>query len=313
MSNNAQIETLTPGQLDVSKDYVPLTLSRVLSDYVQLTKPRIVLMIVLTVIVAMVAVPGAQVTVWLSLHTMVGAALVAASASVLNQCIERDLDAVMPRTANRPLPSGRLTNFEATIFGMLLVVVGFAQLWYFATPASAVVSLVTWASYLFLYTPMKTRTWLNTAVGTIPGALPVMIGWTAAGGDFTDIHGWLLTLVVVVWQFPHFMAIAWLYKDQYELAGYKMITNVEPSGLVAAWHAIIGSIVLVPLSVLVLQPQTAVGWLIAILGSLLCVSQIMASFRFFKSRDRVTARSLLRNSLLYLPGILILVTIRSLL
>jgi heme o synthase len=178
MSNNAPIETFSSGQISVAKDYVPLTLSRVLSDYVQLTKPRIVLMIVLTVIVAMVAVPGSQVTFWLSMHTMIGAALVAASASVLNQCIERDLDSVMPRTANRPLPSGRLTTFEATIFGMILVIVGAAQLWYFATPASAVVSLVTWASYLFLYTPMKTRTWLNTAVGTIPGALPVMIGWT---------------------------------------------------------------------------------------------------------------------------------------
>ena len=282
-------------------------------DYLELTKPKIVLLELVTVAVAATLACDGLPDGWLLVQAMFGIGLVAASASVLNQCIERDLDAVMPRTANRPLPSGRLTNFEATIFGMLLVVVGFAQLWYFATPASAVVSLVTWASYLFLYTPMKTRTWLNTAVGTIPGALPVMIGWTAAGGGLTDIQGWLLTLVVVVWQFPHFMAIAWLYKDQYELAGYKMITNVEPSGLVAAWHAIIGSIALVPLSILVLQPQTPVSWLIALLGSLLCISQMMASIRFFKSRDRVTARSLLRHSLLYLPGILILVTIRSLL
>jgi protoheme IX farnesyltransferase len=311
MSNNAQADTINPTQVEVARALGPATLSRVLADYVQLTKPRIVLMIVLTVIVAMVAANRPAVSVWLAMHTMIGAALVAASASVLNQWFERELDATMPRTMNRPLPSGRLTAFEALVFGCVLVLIGALQLWYFANAQAAMMALITWVLYLCVYTPMKTRTWWNTAVGTVPGALPVMIGWTAAGGKLTDIEGWLLTLVVVVWQFPHFMAIAWLYLEQYDKAGYKMVTNIEPTGQLAAWHAVIGAIALIPLSVLVLQPQSIVGWGIAILGVVLCLGQVAASLRFMKSRDRQTARSLLRNSLLYLPGILILVTIRA--
>ena len=205
-------------------------------DYLVLAKPRITVMILLTVAVAMVFASrllGASVSplVWLS--AMIGTSMVAASASVLNQWYERDRDFLMPRTRNRPLPSGRLTMIEAKLFGWALFLVGALLIYLGANATAAAVAFVTWFIYCWIYTPMKAWSWWNTAVGTLPGALPVMIGWTAAGGSIASWEAWGLTSIVILWQFPHFMAIAWLYKDQYTQAGFRMLTREEPSGLAA--------------------------------------------------------------------------------
>jgi protoheme IX farnesyltransferase len=287
--------------------------STVWRDYFVLAKPRITLMILLTVGVAMVvACRKLEVTasplVWLS--ALVGTAMVAASASVLNQWYERDRDSMMQRTRKRPLPSGRLTTFEAFVFGCLLVIAGIVVLGLGANWLSASISGLTWFIYCWVYTPMKTKSWWNTAVGTLPGALPVMIGWTAVGGGVWDLSGWLLTSVVILWQFPHFMAIAWLYKDQYTQAGFRMLTREDPTGLAAAWHAVVPALALVPVSMWVMSPSTMASLFMAMLGAIIALSQVIPSIQFFRRRDDATARTLLRASLVYLPMILLLAVAR---
>ncbi len=259
----------------------------------------------------MVAFAHRELSPWIALHTMLGTAFIAASASVLNQWLEQDRDALMPRTSNRPLPSGRLTSFEAASFGWLLAAVGFAYLSMLTNFHATLVGLATWVAYVWIYTPMKLRTWWNTAVGTLPGALPVMIGWTAAGGDIDSIYGWVLTTVVILWQFPHFMSIAWLYREQYGRAGYRMLTNEEPTGVAAGWHAVIPALALVPVSVWAVWPTGPVTWILAAMAVASCWFQLTASFRFLRNRNEQTARKLLHSSLLYLPSIMLLVVIRS--
>ena len=304
-----EISTRTPPVGDVVMRWK----STAWRDYFALSKPRITLMILLTVAVAMVfASKFRSVTVspWVWFSALVGTSMVAASASVLNQWFERDRDSMMPRTQRRPLPTGRLTALEASVFGWLLVIFGTLLLGFGSNWTAASVGLTTWFVYCWIYTPMKTWSWWNTAVGTLPGALPAMIGWTAAGGGLWDINGWALTAVVILWQFPHFMAIAWLYRDQYTQAGFRMLTREEPTGIAAAWHAIVPSVCLIPLSMAVLYPNSPAGWVIAFLGALSAWSQLHCSIRFLLARNNDTARKLLRASLLYLPAIMILVVIR---
>ena len=287
-----------------------VTFKKVLADYMQLTKPRIMVMILLTVAVAVLAVPGST-SLWIFFHAMIGTGLVAASASVLNQWYEVDRDAQMMRTAKRPLPDGRLTSLEAMLFGWTLVLTGTLYLAIFTQWTTAVIGLVTWGLYVWVYTPMKCYSWWNTAVGTIPGALPVMMGWTAAGGDLDATYGWMLTSVLVLWQFPHFMAIAWLYREQYGQAGYKMLTNIEPTGLSAAWHAIIPAAALMPVVIYLMNPRTPLEWLLAILALAVCAVQLRASWNFLRQRTTQTARVLLRSSLIVLPAVMTMVVVRS--
>ena len=247
-------------------------------------------------------------TVWL--NTLIATGMIAGSASTLNQWFERDRDALMPRTQKRPLPSGRLTAFEAAAFGWILFVVGSLYLWLGANLEAMLCGLATWTIYCWVYTPMKTLSWWNTAVGTLPGALPVMIGWTAAGGSLWDLDGWGLTAIVVLWQFPHFMAIAWLYRDQYTQAGFRMLTKVEPTGIAAGWHAIVPACLLIPLSIAVLHPVSTTTWIVAVLGAIACLGQAAASLRFLNNRNNQTARKLLHSSLIYLPAIMLLVVVR---
>jgi heme o synthase len=283
------------------------------SDYMSLTKPRITLMILLTVGVAMLAakqINGTVVTWMVWLNTLIATGMIAGSASTLNQWFERERDALMPRTQKRPLPSGRLTSFEAAAFGWLLFIVGSLYLWLGANAEAMLCGVATWAIYCWVYTPMKTVSWWNTAVGTLPGALPVMIGWTAAGGSLFDADGWALTAVVVLWQFPHFMAIAWLYRDQYAQAGFRMLTKEEPTGIAAGWHAIVPACLLIPLSIAVLHPISAATWVVALLGAASCLGQAAASLRFLNERNNQTAKKLLHSSLIYLPSIMLLVVVR---
>ena len=283
------------------------------SDYMALTKPRILLMILLTVGVAMLAAMQSNGTVvsWaVWLNTIFATGMIAGSASTLNQWYERERDALMPRTQKRPLPSGRLTSFEAAAFGWLLFAAGSLYLWLGANVQAMLCGVATWTIYCWVYTPMKTLSWWNTAVGTLPGALPVMIGWTAAGGSLLDSDGWALTAIVVLWQFPHFMAIAWLYRDQYAQAGFRMLTKVEPTGIAAGWHAIIPACLLIPLSIAVLHPVSASTWIVASLGAVACLGQAVASLRFLNDRNNQTAKKLLPSSLIYLPAIMLLVVVR---
>lgn len=274
---------------------------------IQLTKPRILVMILVTTLVAFWAAAPEQLLSWVLLHTLCGTALMAASASVLNQWLERDRDAQMPRTSYRPLPTGCVRPWQAFCFGWLLAMLGTVQLGSLVGMVPAALGLATWGLYVWIYTPLKVVSSINTAVGTLPGALPVLIGWSAAGGAWTDPIGWLLFGLLVIWQFPHFMAIAWLFRDQYHAAGFQMLTRVDPSGRLAGWHAVIGAGLLFPISWGLTQSGTGAGTLaVSLLGLGVVAHQFVRSVAFFRLPDDLSARRLLRSSLLVLPAMLVL-------
>lgn len=279
---------------------LPTRVSSRLSYYIELTKPRILVMILLTVLMAMVAAGGAL-SIWNVLWTCLGTAMVAASASVMNQWIERNRDAIMQRTSRRPLPSGRVAASQAVWMGGVLVITGSAILGFCVNLPTMACGLATWFLYVCVYTPLKLRSWTNTLVGTLPGALPVWMGWTAADGSLADPRAWILLGILVAWQLPHFMSIAWLYREQYASAGYKMITVTDPSGRGAAWHAILGAIALIPLMIAAVPPVTLTFGLLSIAGVLVSVWMLRSAIVFSRQQNQQTARRMLRVSLMHLP------------
>ena len=276
------------------------------SHYLELTKPRILVMILLTVVIAMVAV-GTSVVWQTVLHACIGTAMVAASASVLNQWLERERDAVMSRTCKRPLPSGRVASSQAAWMGWLLFVLGTVYLGTLVNPPTMWVGVATWFLYVWVYTPLKTISWANTLVGTIPGALPIWMGWTAAEGSLMDPRSWVLLGIVVAWQLPHFMAIAFMYREQYAAAGYRMITVTDASGRGAGAHAICGSLALLMLVPLAIPPSGIVPGLLMLLALLVAAWQLLAAIRFVRQPERQTARRMLHVSLLHLPLTLLMI------
>lgn len=284
------------------------TLAR-FGDYLELTKPKIAALVLAVVAVsACAAAPGA-VDVLLLFHTLVGTALIAASASALNQWLERETDALMPRTAARPIPAGRLGSLEVLIFAAATGLAGGTWLVLFVNPLTAALALATWFLYVWVYTPLKSRTSWNTAVGAAPGALPVLIGWASAAA--LDFRAAALFLIVYLWQFPHFMAIAWMYRRQYADAGLQMLPVVDPTGRRTALQAVAGALALVPAGIAAgLLFFSALGWTAGLIAAALF--QAVFALRFATRRDRPTARLLLRASLVYLPLVLVLLLVGSL-
>lgn len=235
--------------------------------------------------------------------------MVAASASILNQWLERDRDAIMMRTCKRPLPSGRVASSQAVWMGWLLVIVGSFYLATLVNLATMFWGLVTWSLYVWVYTPLKLRSWTNTLVGTIPGALPVWMGWTAAEGSLADPLAWILLGLLIAWQLPHFMAIAWMYQQQYEAAGYKMITVTDSTGRGASWHAMLGSIALVVLAALAIPPTNPFSTILCCSAVAIAVWQLAAAYRFTRERCMANARKMLYVSLFHLPLTMLLVSI----
>jgi protoheme IX farnesyltransferase len=235
-------------------------------------------------------------------HTLLGTALVAASASALNQWIERESDAQMHRTADRPLPSGRLSSFEVLAASLLAVVLGVGYLAITAGLLTAGLGLLTWLLYVCVYTPLKSRTSANTAVGAVAGAMPVLMGWTAVGAPL-DLRAWALFLIVFIWQFPHFMAIAWIYRHQYAAAGLKMLSVVDPSGFRSGAQAIVAALVLIPVSLVpcLSHPAAEVYFVFALL---LGIAQLACAIGFFIRMNEASARLLLLASLVYLPAMM---------
>src|SRR5437660_6847561 len=286
---------------------LPLNAKARLAAYIELTKPRITFLIVLTAAAGFCLGSRGAVDYVIFAHAMLGIALLSSGIGTLNQFMERDLDALMRRTADRPLPSGRLFPFEALWFGVLLTTTAELYLIVFVNVLTAILGLTVIAGYLFLYTPLKTRTTLSTAVGAFPGAVPPLIGWTAARGE-VDITAWVLFAIVFLWQFPHFLAIAWMYREDYGRAGIRMLPVVEPDGRVTGQQIVAYTLMLVPVSLL----PTFLGvagrfYLLAalVLGFLFLVSGIRAAF----SKSNQHARQLLLASVLYLPllfGVMVL-------
>jgi heme o synthase len=280
-------------------------------DCLQLSKPRIVTMILITTIAT--GIIGARSLFSLTglISLLFGTAMVAASAGAANQIWERVIDRKMPRTANRPLPDGRMRLSLAIALTTITLMIGTIVLaWQFGWVPAAV-GLATWISYVAIYTPMKTRSAWNTTVGAIAGALPMLIGYTATGGSLADATGWLLVGLSVAWQYPHFMAIAWMYRRQYAEAGFQMTTTVEPTGRHAAIQSIAGSIVLILVGVGLVASVGSTTY--AVFGGLGVIAagwpMLRASIGFARSRDDAAARKLLRSSLLVLPVVLLITTI----
>jgi heme o synthase len=277
-------------------------------DYIELTKPRITWLILMsTGIGYFFGLRGAA--NWLDflrninllslLNTVLGTGLIASGTAALNQWYERDADRKMRRTLDRPLPSGKLTSGRALAFGIALSIAGFLDLWLAVNLLCALVGLFTLASYLFVYTPMKQRTWWSTTVGAIPGAMPPIIGFAAASGTVTA-DGWILGAILFLWQFPHFYSIAWMYKDDYARAGIQMLPVVEPDGRSTARQIVFYGIALIPVSL--------VPTLLGMTGRLYLIGALLLGLWFLYSGVRVAversltrARNVLITSVLYLP------------
>jgi protoheme IX farnesyltransferase len=275
--------------------------------YLELTKPRITFLIVLTAAAGFALASPGRVDYRAMLTAMVGIALLSSGIATLNQYMEKDLDALMRRTANRPLPTGKLLPWEALAFGVGLTVLAEIYLVVLVNPLSAVLGLTVIAGYLFAYTPLKTRTSLSTFVGAFPGAVPPLIGWASARGTI-GVEAWVLFAILFLWQFPHFLAIAWMYREDYTRAGILMLPVVEPDGRVTGQQIVLYTVMLLPVSLLPTFLGTAGKIYFAgalILGLLFLYFSLRAAF----SKSRQAARQLLLASVIYLPLLFILMVL----
>ena len=268
------------------------------ADFVALTKPRLNFLVVASTLAGYyLGADGFRPA--LLFHTVVGTALVAGGAAAFNQVFERDTDALMRRTRMRPLPNGRMRPATATWFATALSLTGLVQLAWGANVLASAIALATLASYALIYTPLKSRTAFATLVGGVPGALPPMIGWAAASGTLT-IEAWILFAIVFLWQMPHFLAIAWLFQEDYARAGLPMLPVVEPDGRSTAQQVVLYAAVLVPVSLL----PTIVGLSgrVYLAGAaVLGVGFLALGIRFALKRNRVNAKRLFLGSITYLP------------
>lgn len=268
-------------------------------DYVELTKPRIVVMVVLTAVAGLYLGTQGPMDLGLLLHTMVGTGLVVASANTLNQLLERDVDAKMRRTMNRPLPAGRMDGQEVLLSGIGMVVLGFLDLVVAVNAVTALLAFAAWIIYLFFYTPLKRRSSVSTLVGAISGAIPPVIGWAAVRGQLT-IEALPLFLVLFFWQLPHFLAIAWMYREDYARGGFPMLPVIDPDGSRTGRQIVKYGLALVPISLL----PTVIG----ISGGFYFIGALVLSVVFLGYGVRTAlrpstarAKQLLLASLVYLP------------
>ncbi|MGB5402026.1 MAG: heme o synthase, partial [Thermoanaerobaculia bacterium] len=227
----------------------PVTLGVRLADLVELTKPRITLMVVLTALIGVLLSSGGSVDWGLAIHALFGTGLVAAGSAALNHVLERDLDALMERTADRPLPAGRMHPDTALLFGVGLAVAGLLELTLAVNLLTALLGAIALAGYIFVYTPMKRISSLATVVGAIPGALPPLMGWTAVS-DRLELGGVVLFAILFLWQLPHFLAIAWMCREDYSRAGIPVLPVVEPDGRSTARQMLLYGAALLPVSLM---------------------------------------------------------------
>jgi protoheme IX farnesyltransferase len=270
-----------------------------LADYFALTKPRLNLLVVATSAAGYYLGSAPPLNVSAMAAAVAGTALVAAGAAALNQVYERDTDALMRRTRMRPLPDGRITAADARLFGLLLSAAGLALLGTLVNLPATALALATLVTYLIIYTPMKRRSPTATLIGAVPGALPPLIGWVAAHGGLS-VGGAALFLIVFLWQIPHFMAIAWLYRDDYGNAGFPMLPVIEPDGRRTGRQAVAYAAALVPASLIPVFVGLS-GSVYAVVALVLGAALFWLSIRFAATRSDRSARWLFFSSIAYLP------------
>ena len=269
------------------------------ADYIALTKPRLNLLVVATSAAGYYLGAPNGPAWWPLAEAVAGTALVASGAAVLNQVYERDTDALMRRTRQRPLPDGRVGAAEARVFGGILAALGIIWLGAAANLAAAALAVATLGIYLAVYTPMKRTSSAATLVGAVPGALPPLIGWAAAHGSLSA-GGWTLFAIVFLWQIPHFMAIAWLYRDDYRKAGFPMLPVVEADGRRTGQQALLYAAALLPVSLLPTWFGVS-GQIYFVIALALGAAMLALAARFSSQRTEATARALFLGSITYLP------------
>ena len=277
-----------------------------------LVKARLTFLVLLTTLVGLYLGMQGPMDYFLMMHTLLGTALVAGGASALNQLMERDHDALMRRTVSRPLPSGRMTPEAVLIFGAVISSLGLVYLAMAVNPLTSFLGALTLVTYLFVYTPLKRVTTLNTAIGAIPGALPPLMGWTAARGQISG-EGWALFAILFFWQLPHFLAIAWMYRDEYARAGYKMLPVVDPDGQRTSRQAVCHTLGLLPVSLF--------PFLFKMVGPVYCLGTLILgliflgfAISFSRQMTQARARHLFYASIIYLPlllGLMVLDKIKN--
>ena len=292
----------------INKEVPTAFASRLMQHYLELTKPRITWLILMSTAVGYyfgIKHHWGSIADWvLLLHTMLGTALIASGTAALNQWFERESDGLMRRTAGRPLPMGRMTPARAMWFGIVLAAAGFVELAWGVNLLTGLLGALTMGAYLFVYTPLKQRSHLSTVVGAIPGALPPLMGYAAS---FGSLNGEALTLFLIlfVWQFPHFLAIAWMYREDYARAGIRMLPVVEPDGSSTARQIVLYASTLIPISIL--PVVFGMSGKIYLFGALaLGVWFLYTGVRVAFDRTNARARSVLLASVIYLPLIYVL-------
>jgi protoheme IX farnesyltransferase len=270
-----------------------------LAAYLELTKPRIAFMLVLTSAAGFYLGADKGFDVVIFVNSMIGILLLAFGVATLNQVWERKSDALMERTASRPLPTQKVSFVEALVFGISLCVVAEIYLAILVNELTAFLGIIVFVGYVLLYTPLKKYTSASTAIGALPGAMPPLMGWTASANEIT-LGAWILFSIIFLWQFPHFLAIAWMYKEQYAKAGIKMLPVLEPEGKITARQIVIFTILLLPVSIAPFFIGLA-GWVYLVGASLLGTWFLMESIKTARAKSVEQARKLLLVSVIYLP------------
>jgi heme o synthase len=274
------------------------------SDLIELTKPRITFLVLFTTFVGFCCGTPGFIPFMLLCHTLAGTALVAGGAAAFNMYLERRLDAKMKRTALRPLASGRLPLTTALLFAAVISISGFLYLFIFVNRLTGLLSAVIFAGYLFLYTPLKRKTWLCTLIGAVPGALPIIMGWTGANATLAP-GAWTLFAIVFLWQLPHFYSIGWMYREEYARAGLPVLSVIDHSGRRIGKQSVV--------SIFLLAVVTTIPFYLGLAGAIYLLGAIgfglillALGFHFAHLRNRLAARRLFIFSAVYLPGLLIL-------
>ena len=279
----------------------------IINSYIDLMKPSILIMVLITTILGFYLGSDGNI-VWINLIWMLtGTTFSAGGASVLNQYLERDQDKIMNRTCDRPIPLGIISPYNALVFGTITVIIGTSILVVKINLLTGFLSLLTVFMYVLVYTPMKRVTWLNTSIGSVPGALPPIGGW-AASTNSIDSGAWILFGILYLWQHPHFFAIAWMCKNDYEKAGFKMLPVIEPDGKRTVrqilWHLSL----LFPISLL--PVLIGMNGYIYLYGSLIItLYYFLSAFPMLKNKSHKNASQILKASVLYLPALLVIIII----
>ncbi len=272
--------------------------------FADLVKARLTTLVLLTTLVGFYLGERGAMKVTLMLNALAATGLLAVGASALNQWLERDYDARMRRTQDRPLPSGRLQPATVAIFGGACSVAGLIYLALAVNPLTSVLGAVTLVSYLFIYTPLKRVTWLNTIIGAVPGALPPLMGWTAARGELSG-EGWALFAILFFWQLPHFFAIAWIYREEYARAGFKMLPGIDPDGSRTAQQSVSNTLALLVVSLSPFYFRMA-GPAYLVGAAVLSAGFLGFAIQFSRQLTLARARHLFFASIIYLPLLLAL-------